>query len=186
MIFEKIPHIFIDFGCDFSDRIKDKRKHCNLEADKGNATVVMNATEHNDKINCLLSDSSIYSKLSKKSNGFPTRTTFLTSRQPRSQNTQYNRFTSIPYEQGTSEKIKRVLNEAGMEVAMKPIHTNGRILPSPKDPLTLEENSCLVYQVPCFDCDFVYIGQTKRDLKSRLAEHKLAIRNQEPEKSSFM
>ena len=37
-------------------------------------------------------------------NGFPTRTTFLTSRQPRSQNTQYNHFTSIPYIQGTSEK----------------------------------------------------------------------------------
>ena len=30
-----------------------------LKADKGNATVVMNATEYNDKINCLLSDSSI-------------------------------------------------------------------------------------------------------------------------------
>ena len=27
----------------------------------------MNATEYNDKINCLLSDSSVYSKLSKKS-----------------------------------------------------------------------------------------------------------------------
>ena len=61
----------------------------------------------------------------------------------------------------------------------------GRILPSPKDPLTLEEKSCLVHQVPCFDCDFIYIGQTKRDLKSRLAEHKLAIRNQEPRKSAL-
>ena len=118
-------------------------------------------------------------------NGFPTRTTFLTSRQPRSQNTQYNHFTSIPYIQGTSEKIRRVLNEAGVKVAMKLIHTIGQILPSPKDPLTLEEKSCLVYEVPCFDCDFVYIGQTKRDLKSRLADHKLAIRNQEPEKSAL-
>ena len=68
---------------------------------------------------------------------------------------------------------------------MKPIYTIGRILPSPKVPLTLEEKSCLVYQVPCFDCDFVYIGQTKWYLKSRLAEHNLAIRNQEPEKSAL-
>ena len=39
-----------------------------LKADKGNSTVVMNAQEYDDKINCLLSDSSVYTKLSKKSN----------------------------------------------------------------------------------------------------------------------
>ena len=72
-----------------------------------------------------------------------------------------------------------------MKVAMKLVHTIGRILPSAKDPLTLEEKSCLVYQVPCFDCNFVDIGQTKWDLKSRFAEHKLAIKNQEPEKSAL-
>ena len=105
-------------------------------------------------------------------NGFPTRITFLTSRQPCSQNTQYNYFTSIPYIQGSSEKFRRVLNDAGVKVATKPIHIIGQILPSLKDPLTLEEKSCLMYQVPCFDCDFVYIGQTKHDHKSHLAEHK--------------
>ena len=34
-----------------------------LKADKGNSTVVLNAKEYNDKVNCLLSDSSIYTKL---------------------------------------------------------------------------------------------------------------------------
>ena len=34
-----------------------------LKTDKGNATVVMNATEYNDKIICLLCYSSIYRKL---------------------------------------------------------------------------------------------------------------------------
>ena len=37
-----------------------------LKADKGNSTVVMNAQEYNDKINCVLSDSSAYTNLSKK------------------------------------------------------------------------------------------------------------------------
>ena len=68
-----------------------------------------------------------------------------------------------------------------MKVAMRPVRTIGQVLPSPKDPYNLEEKSCVVYQVPCFDYIFVFIGQTKRDLKSRLAEHKLAIKNQEPE-----
>ena len=39
-----------------------------FKVDKGNATVVINATEYNDKINCLLRDTSVYTKLSKKSN----------------------------------------------------------------------------------------------------------------------
>ena len=68
---------------------------------------------------------------------------------------------------------------------MRPVRTIGQILPSPKDQHNPEEKSCVVYQVPCSDCNFVYIGQTKRDLKSRLAEHKLAIKNQEPEKSAL-
>ena len=118
-------------------------------------------------------------------NGFPTRTTFLTSSRQQSHNTQYNHFTSIPYIQGTSEKVRRILNGAGIKVAMRPVRTIGQILPSPKDPHNPEEKSCVVYQVLCSDCNFVYIGQTKRDLKSRLAEHKLAIKNQEPEKSAL-
>ena len=67
-------------------------------------------------------------------NGFPTRTTFLTSSRQQSHNTQYNHFTSIPYIQGTSEKVRRILNEAGVKVAMRPVRTIGQILPSPKEP----------------------------------------------------
>ena len=68
---------------------------------------------------------------------------------------------------------------------MKLVHTIGGILPLPKDPLTLEERGCLVYKVPCSDRDFVYIGQIKRDRSHRLAEHKLAIKIQELEKSAL-
>ena len=31
----------------------------------------------------------------------------------------------------------------------------------------------------------MYVGQTKRDLKSRVAEHKRAVKNAEPEKSAL-
>ena len=53
-------------------------------------------------------------------NGFLTRTSFLTFRRPRSQNLQCNHFTSIPSIQGISEKFKRILNEAGVKVTIKP------------------------------------------------------------------
>ena len=85
-----------------------------------------------------------------------------------------------------SDKIQRVLNEVGVvKVAMKPHLKIRKLLPSLKDPLDNSEKSCLVYQVPCRDCSFVYIGQTKRDLKSRLDEHKRAIKNQRPDLSAL-
>ena len=84
-----------------------------------------------------------------------------------------------------SDKIQRVLNKVGVKIAMKPHLTIRKLLPSLKDLLDNSEKSCLVHQVPCRDCSFVYIGQTKRDLKSRLDEHKKAIKNQRPDLSAL-
>ena len=61
--------------------------------------------------------------------------------------------------------------------------TIGKSLPSPKDHLNVNEITGIIYQVPCHDCPFVYTSQTKQDLKSRLSEHKRAIKYQQPEKS---
>ena len=52
--------------------------------------------------------------------------------------------------------------------------------------LVSEEKSCfMVYQVPRQDYRFVYIGQTKRDLNSRISEHQRAIKNQRSDKSAL-
>ena len=51
--------------------------------------------------------------------------------------------------------------------------------------MVLKEKSCLVYQVPSQDCGFVYIGMTKRDLKSRICERQKAIKYQRPDKSAL-
>ena len=58
---------------------------------------------------------------------------------------------------------------------MKHVHTIHQIL---------LQKICLIYPVPCFDYNFVYTGQTYWHLKLRLAEHKLTIKNQKPEKSA--
>ena len=60
---------------------------------------------------------------------------------------------------------------------MEPVKTVGYIFTSPKDPIAGHEKSPLVYKIPCADCEFVNVGQTKRDLKSRVAEHKRAVKN---------
>ena len=68
---------------------------------------------------------------------------------------------------------------------MMPVVTVKKSLPSPKNPLDVDEITGIIYQVPCHDCPFVYINQTKQDLKSRLSEHKRVIKYQQPEKSAL-
>ena len=104
---------------------------------------------------------------------------------PRRPTKSFKSFTSLSYIHGTTDKIQRVLNDVGVRVAMKPFVTIGKSFPSPKDPLDVNEITGIIYHVPCHDCPFVYIGQTKRDLKSRLSEHKRAIKYQRPEKSAL-
>ena len=67
-------------------------------------------------------------------------------------------FTSLPYIQKTTEKIRRILNEVDLKVATTPIRTFGQYVPSPKDSITNEEVTCIVYEVPCTRYDFVYVG----------------------------
>ena len=95
---------------------------------------------------------------------------------PRSQHElpTFTKFTSLPCIQGTTEKITRILNEIGIKVAIKPIRTIGQYLPSLNVPITTEEFTCIVYEVPYKSCVFVYVGQTKRDLNSRLKEQQRA------------
>ena len=104
---------------------------------------------------------------------------------PRRPSNSFKSFTCLPYIHGTTDKIQRVLNDVGVKVAMRPFVTIGKSLPSPKDPLDVSEITGIIYQVPCHDSPFVYIGQTKRDLKLRLSEHKRAIKYQRPEKSAL-
>ena len=97
----------------------------------------------------------------------------------------FKSFTCFPYIHGTTDKIQRVLNDVGVKVAMRPFVAIGKSLQSPKDLLDVNETTGIIYQVPRHDCPFVYTGQTKRDLKSRLSEHKRAVKYQRPEKSAL-
>ena len=70
---------------------------------------------------------------------------------------------TIPYIKGTSETIARILQPYNIRVAHKPITTNNR--------------QGAVYKIKCSDCQASYIGETGRNLNTRLTEHKRATRN---------
>ena len=80
-------------------------------------------------------------------------------------------FAVIPYIQGVTESIKRILNSHKFKVAQKPFRTLGHVFAKPKDPVTKEQRTDAIYSIPCNDCDNQYIGQSKRQFGTRLKEH---------------
>ena len=45
-----------------------------------------------------------------------------------------------------------------------------------KEPMPELKRKGVVYEVPCNDCDHVYIGETGRTLEKRLKEHRSAVK----------
>ena len=49
------------------------------------------------------------------------------------------------------------------------------IFAKPKDSVTKEQQTDVIYSIPCKDCDNEYIRQTKRQFGTRLKEHQKAV-----------
>ena len=78
----------------------------------------------------------------------------------------------LPYVEGVTEKIDRVMKKHDIATAMRPHTTLRRLLVHPKDKCDMTEDGELVYQIPCRDCDMSYVCETGRLFKYRLEEHK--------------
>ncbi|CAH3044512.1 unnamed protein product [Porites evermanni] len=86
---------------------------------------------------------------------------------------------TIPYIRDTSETIARILQPYNIRLAHKPIlpTTLRRLLTNVKDKNKQEDRQGAVYKIKCCDCQASYIGETGRNLSTRLTEHKRATRN---------
>ena len=71
----------------------------------------------------------------------------------------------------------RILQPYNIRVAHKPITTSRRLLTNVKDKDKPEDRQGAVYKIKCCDCQASYIGETGRNLSTRLTEHKRATRN---------
>ncbi|BHF66391.1 hypothetical protein SprV_0200940800 [Sparganum proliferum] len=82
---------------------------------------------------------------------------------------------SLPYIKGVSEVTERIAAELGVGIAHRPKATMRNRVMKIKDRLKPEEQSGVVYRIPCQNCLCNYTGQTGRMLGSRIHEHKLAV-----------
>ena len=84
---------------------------------------------------------------------------------------------TIPYIKRTSETISRILQPYNIRVAHKPTTTLRQLLTNVKDRDEPNNRQGAVYKIKCSDCQASYIGETGRNLNTRLTEHKRATRN---------
>ena len=84
--------------------------------------------------------------------------------------------TTIPYIKGISGNISRILQTFIIRVAHKPITTLRQLLTYVKDKDEPRNGQGAVYKINCSDCHASYIGETGRNLTTRLTEHKRATR----------
>ena len=73
--------------------------------------------------------------------------------------------------------MPRILQPYNIRVAHKPITTLRQLLTNVKDKDEPNDRQGAVYKIKCCDCQATYIGETGRNLNTRLTEHKRATRN---------
>ena len=84
---------------------------------------------------------------------------------------------NLPYVEGTSEKLRRMLRSHKIRSAFYTEMTLQKFLCKPKDRVATEDKSNIVYEIDCSNCQAVYFGESKQSLKSRSDEHKRSVRN---------
>ena len=71
----------------------------------------------------------------------------------------------------------RILQPYNIRVAHKPTTTSRQLLTNVKDRDEPNNRQGAVYKIKCSGCQASYIGETGRNLNTRLTEHKRATRN---------
>ena len=92
---------------------------------------------------------------------------------------------NLPYVEGTSEKLRRILRSHKIRSTFYTENTLRKLLCKPKDQVATEDKNNIVYEIDCSNCEAVYFGESKRSLKSRSDEHKRSVRNGDCDKNEI-
>ena len=92
---------------------------------------------------------------------------------------------NLPYVEGTSEKLRRILRLHKIRSTFYTENTLRKLLCKPKDRVATEDKNNIVYEIDRSNCEAVYFGESKRSLKSRSDEHKRSARNCDCDKNEI-
>ncbi|BHF60502.1 hypothetical protein SprV_0100346700 [Sparganum proliferum] len=113
-----------------------------------------------------------------KANGYPSNfvNRCIRKRDERPNRTDTKSWRALPYVKNVSEAVGRLLAPLGVGIAHRPEATIRRLVMKPKDPLPRQETSGVVYRIWCSCGESNYVGETGRQLRTRMAEHAAAVR----------
>jgi len=83
-----------------------------------------------------------------------------------------NKFIVLPYAKDVTETVKNSITNSGIKVGFHCLNKLNRFIKPHKDKNTIDECNNVVYKLSCKGCDASYVGQTKRQLKTRVKKHK--------------
>ena len=81
------------------------------------------------------------------------------------------RFIRVPFHKNLAPKVNHIFKNTGTKVAFYNTKTVNNLFSKTKDKIPAEDESQVVYKVPC-ECNKVYFGQTARRVKQRINEHR--------------
>ena len=84
---------------------------------------------------------------------------------------------NLPYFEGTSEKLRRILRSHKIRSTFYTDSTLRKLLPKPKVRIATEDKNNIVYEINCSNYEAVYFVESKQSLKSRSDEQERFVRN---------
>jgi len=77
----------------------------------------------------------------------------------------------IPYFNNISEMIAARIDKSRHIIGYRTLNNLGNFVKVHKDTVETLSNNNVVYKISCMDCEASYVGQTKRQLRTRVREH---------------
>jgi hypothetical protein len=83
---------------------------------------------------------------------------------------------SFPYVPSISERFINIFRNSDIKTAFFSLNKLRRFIKVQKDVLPVSSCKDVVYRISCRDCNASYVGQTSRQVNTRISEHRNHIR----------
>jgi len=87
-----------------------------------------------------------------------------------------NTWFTVPYYPVISDRFNNIFRDLNIKTSFYSLNKLSKFIFVQKDSLPDSSRKNVVYKVSCRDCDASYVGQTGRQLKTRISEHRNHIR----------